>query len=149
MSKEYKMPELENINVAFEEMANHTEKFLRKYGNPHTTVIADQRGIEVLQGTKAKSFELNDDIEFTDTINFVETSEPDKVANILNDLQHRLEVAEKAFELACDYLVSVEGDELFELCKYIYNNEDDLKVKMNYFKEQAEKEVGGDKNERN
>lgn len=38
----------------------------------------------------------------------------------LADLQHRLEVAEKALELSCDYLVSVEGDELFELCKDIY-----------------------------
>lgn len=96
----YKMPKSENMNIAFEIMANYTENFLRKYGNPHTTVIADQRGIEVLQGTKAKSFELNDDIEFTDTINFVETSEPNKVANTLDDLQHRLEVAEKALELA-------------------------------------------------
>lgn len=131
MSKDYKMPELENINVAFEEMANHTEKFLRKYGNPHTTVIADQRGIEVLQGTKAKSFELNDDIEFTDTINFVETSEPDKVANILNDLQHKLKVAEKALnQMAKDW------------CLIDNPNKPSDVVKK--YKEQAEKEIKGE-----
>lgn len=71
--------ELENMNVAFEELATHTKKFLRKYGNPYTTIIADQAGIEVLQGTKAKPFEFNDDIEFTDTINFVKKCE--KVLN--------------------------------------------------------------------
>nr|DAT76296.1 MAG TPA: ProQ C-terminal domain [Caudoviricetes sp.] len=60
------------------------------------------------------------------------------------DLQHRLEVAEKALELACNYLVSVEGDELYKLCKDIYNDNDYLIVKMNYFKEQAEEEVKGE-----
>lgn len=59
------------------------------------------------------------------------------------DLQHRLEVADKALELSCDYLNAVEGDELYELCKDIYNDNDYLIVKMNYFKEQAEREVKG------
>lgn len=60
------------------------------------------------------------------------------------DLQHRLEVADKALELSCDYLNAVEGDELYELCKDIYNDNDYLIVKMNYFKEQAEREVKGE-----
>lgn len=67
--------ELEDMNVAFEEMTNHIEKFLRKYGNPHTTIIADQAGIEVLQGVKAKPFKLNDDIEFADVVNFAKKCE--------------------------------------------------------------------------
>ena len=63
------------------------------------------------------------------------------------DLQHRLKVAERATKLACDYLNAVEGDELYELCKDIYNDDDYLKVKMNYFKAQAESEIKGEKNE--
>ena len=61
------------------------------------------------------------------------------------DLQHKLEVAEITTKLACDYLDAVEGDKLYELCKDIYNDNDYLIAKMNYFKEQAEKEVKGRK----
>lgn len=60
------------------------------------------------------------------------------------DLQHRLRVAEITTKLACDYLNAVEGDKLYELCKDIYNDNDYLIAKMNYFKEQAEKEVKGE-----
>lgn len=63
------------------------------------------------------------------------------------DLQHKLKVAEIATKLACDYLNAVEGDELYELCKDIYNDNDYLMAKMNYFKEQAEKEIKGEKDE--
>lgn len=60
------------------------------------------------------------------------------------DLQHRLDVAEKALELACDYLVSNDDkdDELYKLVKNIFNDEDKyLKTKINYFKEQAKSEL--------
>ena len=60
------------------------------------------------------------------------------------DLQHRLEVAERTTKLACDYLNAVEGDKLYELCKDIYNDNDYLMAKMNYFKEQAESELKGE-----
>lgn len=70
-----------------------------------------------------------------------------EILKYISDLQHRLKVAEIATKLACDYLNSVEGDELFELCKDIYNDNDYLIVKMNYFKTQAEKEVQGENNE--
>lgn len=66
-----------------------------------------------------------------------------EILEYISDLQHRLEVADKALELSCDYLNAVEGDELYELCKDIYNDNDYLIVKMNYFKEQAEREVKG------
>lgn len=60
------------------------------------------------------------------------------------DLQHRLEVAERTTKLACYYLNAVEGDKLYELCKDIYNDNDYLMAKINYFKEQAEKEIKGE-----
>lgn len=60
------------------------------------------------------------------------------------DLQHKLKVAEKALELACKYFNAVEGDELYELCKNIYNDNDYLMTKMNHFKEQAKKELEGE-----
>lgn len=60
MSKEYKMPELENIKVAFDKLAEETKEFLQKYYNPHTKIVADISGIEVVEGVLAKSFELND-----------------------------------------------------------------------------------------
>ena len=63
------------------------------------------------------------------------------------ELKKKLEVANRTTKLACDYLVSVEGDKLFELCKDIYNDNDYLMVKINYFKEQAEKELKGEDNE--
>ena len=56
----------------------------------------------------------------------------------------RLEVAERTTKLACDYLNAVEGDKLYELCKDIYNDNDYLMAKMNYFKEQAESEIKGE-----
>ena len=45
---------------AFEEMANVVEKYLQEYGHPHMTIIADQTGIEVVEGIKAKPFKLLD-----------------------------------------------------------------------------------------
>ena len=63
------------------------------------------------------------------------------------DLQHRLEVAEKALELACDYLVSVDddNDELHKLVKDIFDGDKYLKTKINYFELKAEKELKGEK----
>lgn len=59
------------------------------------------------------------------------------------DLQHRLDVAEKALELACDYLVSVadDNDELHKLVKDIFDGDKYLKTKINYFELKAEKEI--------
>ena len=44
----------------FMQMAKVVEHYLKKYGNPHTTIIANQLGIEVLNGEKAQQFELED-----------------------------------------------------------------------------------------
>ena len=44
----------------FIKMAQIVEQYLKKYGNPHTTIIANQQGIEVLSGEKAQQFELED-----------------------------------------------------------------------------------------
>ena len=68
------------------------------------------------------------------------------------DLQHRLKVAEKALELACDCVpckFCPNGNEDGYCCKTseIWDSSDDYKcntAKFNYFKEQAEKEVKGE-----
>ena len=60
MKKEYKMPEMEEMKNAFDKLAEETKKFLQKYYNPHTKIVADISGIEVVQGVQSKSFELND-----------------------------------------------------------------------------------------
>lgn len=85
--KEDKMPELEDIEVAFEEMANNVEAFLRKYGAPLTTIIADRAGIEVLQGTKVKLFKLNDDIEVIDLKTMQEKQDHDKISFAVERLE--------------------------------------------------------------
>lgn len=53
----YNMPEMK---IAFDKLAEETKEFLQKYYNPHTKIVADISGIEVVQGILAKSFELND-----------------------------------------------------------------------------------------
>lgn len=50
MSELTKMPEMEEMRNAFDKLAECTDEFLKKYGNPHTTIIADQSGIEMVQG---------------------------------------------------------------------------------------------------
>ena len=44
----------------FEEMANACEKYMQKWTHPHMTVIVTQCGIEVVEGIKAKPFEVVD-----------------------------------------------------------------------------------------
>lgn len=68
------------------------------------------------------------------------------VLQYISDLQHRLEVAEKALELACDYLVSKDDkdDKLHKLVENIYSTNKYLETKISYFKEQAEREVKGE-----
>lgn len=87
MNKEHKMPELEDIEVAFEKMANNVEAFLRKYGAPLTTIFADRAGIEVLQGTKVKLFKLNDDIEVIDLKTMQEKQDHDKISFAVERLE--------------------------------------------------------------
>lgn len=53
----YIMPEMK---IAFNKLAEETKEFLQKYYNPHTKIVADISGIEVVQGVLVKSFELND-----------------------------------------------------------------------------------------
>lgn len=48
------------MKIAFDKLAEETKEFLQKYYNPHTKIVADISGIEVVQGVLAKSFELND-----------------------------------------------------------------------------------------
>lgn len=44
----------------FEEMANACEKYMQKWTHPHNTIIVTQCGIEVVEGIKAKPFEVVD-----------------------------------------------------------------------------------------
>ena len=43
---------------AFKKMAKAIENYLQLYGHPHMTIIAGLTGIEVVEGTKARSFKL-------------------------------------------------------------------------------------------
>ena len=54
-------------------------------------------------------------------------------------LKQQLATAEKALELACDYLVSNgnEDDELYKLVQNIYDDDEYLATKINYFKSKA------------
>ena len=56
----YDMPKMEDMQNDFMELSNAANKFISKYGNPHSRIIVDQEGIEVLQGVKANSFEVKD-----------------------------------------------------------------------------------------
>lgn len=60
MNKKYKMPEMEEMKSAFNKLAEETKEFLQKYYNPHTKIVADISGIDVVEGVLSKSFELND-----------------------------------------------------------------------------------------
>ena len=60
MNQKYKMPEMEEMKSAFNKLAEETKEFLQKYYNPHTKIVADISGIEVVEGVLSKSFELND-----------------------------------------------------------------------------------------
>lgn len=54
------MPEMEEMKSAFDKLAEETKEFLQKYYDPHTKIIADISGIEVVQGVLGKPFEIND-----------------------------------------------------------------------------------------
>ena len=100
-----------------------------RYGYQNRKVIYDKNA--------DNDIELNNIYPIIDLLNQLDEQ--------ISDLQHRLEVAERTTKLACDYLNAVEGDKLYELCKDIYSDNDYLMTKMNYFKEQAEKELKGEK----
>lgn len=53
MSKKYEMPEMKEMRDAFDKLAEETKEFLQKYYNPHTKIVADISGIEVVQGILA------------------------------------------------------------------------------------------------
>ena len=57
MKRNYKMSEMKS---AFDKLAEETKEFLQKYYTPHTKIVADISGIEVVEGVLAKSFEIND-----------------------------------------------------------------------------------------
>ena len=62
-----------------------------------------------------------------------------KLVNEKEELQNQLAITEKAFELACDYLISNgnEDDELYKLVQNIYDDDEYLATKINYFKSKA------------
>ena len=99
-----------------------------RYGYQNRKVIYDKNA--------DNDIELNNIYPIIDLLNQLDEQ--------ISDLQHRLEVAERTTKLACDYLNAVEGDKLYELFKDIYNDNDYLMAKMNYFKEQAESELKGE-----
>lgn len=60
MKRNYRMPEMEEMKSAFDKLAEETKEFLQKYYDPHTKIIADISGIEVVEGVLAKPFKIND-----------------------------------------------------------------------------------------
>ena len=60
-------------------------------------------------------------------------------------LKQQLAITEKALELACDYLVSNgnEDDELYKLVQNIYDDDEYLATKINYFKTKAKEIING------
>jgi hypothetical protein len=44
----------------FDKFAKIADDFINKYGNPHTTIIITQAGIEFLQAEMGNPFELRD-----------------------------------------------------------------------------------------
>ena len=44
----------------FEILTKVSKKFIQRWGNPHTTIIITQDGIEILNGEKAKPFGIKD-----------------------------------------------------------------------------------------
>lgn len=44
----------------FEELAKVAEKFINKWGNPHSTIIIEQGSIEFCQGEMAMPLEIPD-----------------------------------------------------------------------------------------
>ena len=59
--------------------------------------------------------------------------------NDVERLEKQLAITEKALELACDYLISNgnEDDELYKLVQNIYDDDEYLATKINYFKTKA------------
>lgn len=55
-----KLIKVKEMQDAFDKLAEETKEFLQKYYDPHTKIIADISGIEVVQGVLAKPFEIND-----------------------------------------------------------------------------------------
>lgn len=51
------MQEMENDFNIFSKQA---ENFINKYGNPHKKIIISLDGIEIVEGVKAKQFEIKD-----------------------------------------------------------------------------------------
>lgn len=54
------MDEKEKEFKEFSDMVNAIDKYLKDFGHPHMTIIANQQGIEILEGIKCKKLELND-----------------------------------------------------------------------------------------
>lgn len=44
----------------FGHMCYVVEQYLKNYGHPHMTIIATQRGLEILEGIEAHEFKLED-----------------------------------------------------------------------------------------
>lgn len=132
MSKKYKMPELENIKVAFDKLAEETKEFLQK---PRYVYCEDKKYIV--------DTELDVLVDIDGVIDRLNTQcfqKKELLRNIrikdqqIADLQHRLEVAEKAFN---------NFYEKFKIVAFEYAKMDTIPSKL-HFKEQAEKEVKGE-----
>lgn len=49
---------IDNMEKDFDVFSQHAKEFIQKYGNPHTKIIVEQDGIEIVDGVKVKPFEL-------------------------------------------------------------------------------------------
>lgn len=138
MNKEYKMPELENI-------AEETKEFLQK---PRYVYCEDKKYIV--------DTELDVLVDMDGVIDRLNTQcfqKKELLRNIrikdkqIADLQHRLEVAEKALELACGglkYFKEMLDREMGLNDFFGYEINYDLQGIIEQYKGQAEKEVKGE-----
>ena len=147
--------------IKMERLTQKNEFF--DYILPEKTIIGDKiaEGISIcldgwhadqfIVGEAIKQFGIIEDTLEKHNIESIESLDlilqgMKKVKQENADLQHRLEMTEKALELACNYLVSDDNkdDELYKLVENIYDDNKYLETKINYFKEQAEKELKGE-----
>lgn len=49
-----------DMGKEFEIFSKQAEEFIQKWGHPHRKIVIDQNGIEIVDGVKAKPFELKD-----------------------------------------------------------------------------------------
>ena len=150
MNKKYKMPEMEEMKSAFNKFAEETKEFLQK---PRYVYCEDKKYIV--------DNELDVLVDMDGVIDRLNTQcfqKKELLRNIqikdkqIADLQHRLEVAEKALELACSHIPCTtcpnsNGAGICYIAQDIgyYQPKENCNIDNSYyFKLKAEKEMKGE-----